>query len=67
MRASRSSPAGGGNKSHSESAPAVHGPSGLLDMAAVLDVSRNFQNARRSDEKEKVFADPPPPGTRTSK
>eukprot|EP00965_Chrysotila_dentata_P135298 4473733-Pleurochrysis_carterae.AAC.1 len=33
MRAIRSSPVGGGNESYSESAPAVHGPSGL-DMAA---------------------------------
>eukprot|EP00965_Chrysotila_dentata_P176466 5826936-Pleurochrysis_carterae.AAC.1 len=59
MRARRSSPVGDGNKRYSESAPAVHGPSGL-DMAAVLDVSRS-QNGCRSDEKEKVFANPPPP------
>eukprot|EP00965_Chrysotila_dentata_P121669 4022108-Pleurochrysis_carterae.AAC.1 len=31
-------------------------------MAAVLDVSRS-QDGRRSDEKEKMLADPPPPET----
>eukprot|EP00965_Chrysotila_dentata_P024582 813944-Pleurochrysis_carterae.AAC.1 len=61
MRAIRSSRVGGGHKSHSESVPAVHGPSGL-DMAAVLDVSR-FQDGRQSDEKGKAFADPQPPET----
>eukprot|EP00965_Chrysotila_dentata_P060093 1993135-Pleurochrysis_carterae.AAC.1 len=34
----------------------VHSP----DMAAVVDVSRS-QDDRKSDEKGKVFADPPPP------
>eukprot|EP00965_Chrysotila_dentata_P234197 6200036-Pleurochrysis_carterae.AAC.1 len=61
MRASRSSPVGGGDKGHSESAPAVHGLSGL-NMAAVLDVSFPH-DARRSNEKERVSADPPPPET----
>eukprot|EP00965_Chrysotila_dentata_P023554 780981-Pleurochrysis_carterae.AAC.1 len=59
MRAIRSSRVGGGEKSHSESAPVVHGPSGL-DMAAVLDVSRS-EEGRRSDEKGEAFVDPPPP------
>eukprot|EP00965_Chrysotila_dentata_P082536 2724593-Pleurochrysis_carterae.AAC.1 len=59
MRASRSSPVGGGDKGHSESAPAVHGPSGLT-MADVLDVSFPH-DACQSNEKAKVLADPPPP------
>eukprot|EP00965_Chrysotila_dentata_P035961 1196757-Pleurochrysis_carterae.AAC.1 len=59
MRAIRSSRIGGGDKSHSESAPVVHGPSGL-GMAAVPDVSRS-QGGRPSDEKREAFADPPPP------
>eukprot|EP00965_Chrysotila_dentata_P128651 4252973-Pleurochrysis_carterae.AAC.1 len=60
MRASRSSRFGGGDKSNSESAPVVHGSSGL-DMAAVLDVSRS-EEGRRSEEKGEAFVDPPPPG-----
>eukprot|EP00965_Chrysotila_dentata_P025048 830803-Pleurochrysis_carterae.AAC.1 len=61
MRAIRSSRAGSGTQSHSESAQAVHGPSGL-DMAAVLDMSR-FQGGRRPGEKGETFADPSPPET----
>eukprot|EP00965_Chrysotila_dentata_P099597 3292483-Pleurochrysis_carterae.AAC.1 len=38
MRASRSSRIGGEDKGHSESAPAVHGPSDL-DMAGAFDES----------------------------
>eukprot|EP00965_Chrysotila_dentata_P254863 6212019-Pleurochrysis_carterae.AAC.2 len=59
MRASRSSPVGGGYKNHSESAPAVHGPFGL-NMADAFDVLF-FHDARRSSEEEKMFADSPPP------
>eukprot|EP00965_Chrysotila_dentata_P053497 1775440-Pleurochrysis_carterae.AAC.4 len=59
MRASRSSKGEGGDRGHSESAPAVHGSSGL-SMADALDVSFP-RGARQSNEKEKVLADPPPP------
>eukprot|EP00965_Chrysotila_dentata_P197966 6178519-Pleurochrysis_carterae.AAC.1 len=58
MRTSRSSQVGGRDKGHSESAPAVHGPSDL-SMADVLDVAFPH-DARQSNEMEKVLVDPPP-------
>eukprot|EP00965_Chrysotila_dentata_P083736 2763269-Pleurochrysis_carterae.AAC.1 len=60
-RASRSSRDGGGDKSSSESAPAVYGPSDL-DMASVLDVPRSGEGCQ-SDEKGEAPANPPPPET----
>eukprot|EP00965_Chrysotila_dentata_P194512 6176411-Pleurochrysis_carterae.AAC.1 len=57
MRVSRSSLVGERDKGHSESAPAVHGSSGL-SMADAFDVL-SPHDARQSDEKEKVPADPP--------
>eukprot|EP00965_Chrysotila_dentata_P079124 2609273-Pleurochrysis_carterae.AAC.1 len=59
--ASRSSRDAGEDKSRSEGALVVHGPSGL-DMTAVIDVSRS-KGGRRSEEKGEALADSPLPGT----